>query len=1342
MLLRHMPLSVLALALSACADPVKPPNRDTAGGDDSGRDTGVATEACDNTQDDDGDGAVDCDDVDCDTSSACVVTCWDQDLGTITGASVVTGTTAGAVDDVLSSCSPTAETTGDMTFAWRAPSTDTWRFSVSGSSFDTLLSVAKADCTDEELDCVVGSVLERRVISGQQVLITVDGTRGSAGEFVLGIVPASASEQDCSNGQDDDLDGLADCADSECVGTSYCAGECVDSDLGSTMGRSLATGTTAGRVDNHSPNCSSGSRAEDVTYTWTAPRDGTYVVSTNGSSFDTILFVEQGECTALVPVGCDDDSGDGPQSLVSLDLQNGEQVVITVDGYGSSTGNYVLNITPSEEGDCADGQDDDYDGVTDCDDPDCEYGCPEVRCTDGVDQDGDGAIDCDDSDCDTAPACTQEADCGDGLDDDADGVADCADPACTTVVDGNLGTSTGQRVVRGSTRGGGNDNATACGASRSEDRTYTWRASRKGLYAFTTDNSTFDTVLSVEASTCVTAPELECDDDDGTGNRSRVERMLNVNDTLVLNIEGYATAVGDFQLDILYLGEDCDNGLDDDADGVADCSDSDCAAQCPEAACRNNRDDDQDGLRDCLDPDCFDATGCEAERDCDDGVDDDGDDLVDCADDECTGAPACVSACVEEVLGSGFGDALATGVPAEGSGTLESDCGYYTGVPDVAYAWFAPAAGTFVFTTAGSDYDTILSAADGSCGAAEETCNDDGDGVTDGTSVLVRTMAAGEGVVLVIDGYAQAGTYVLGVRATEEVACADGQDDDGDGTVDCDDTACATSPVCTVEADCDDGLDDDGDGLADCADPSCAGDQLCSDDKDADGVSADTDCDDRDSAIGTAPTWYADADEDGFGDAAAGTEACTAPEGTVANASDCDDTDLLVTVAATWYADTDGDDAGDPLVTTEACVAPDGYVADAGDCDDLDADVETPTWFEDVDGDGLGDAGSPLAVCEPPVGWVADDGDCDDTDGLVGGAATWYVDSDGDAAGDPGVSTQACAMPDGFVATADDCDDADDQSTVRGTDGDCDGVLTASDCDDGDPASTTRATDADCDGALTASDCDDGDPASTTLATDADCDTVITSEDCDDDDVAVGAAPTWYEDRDGDLYAGASQAACDQPVGYTDGSALLDLSVVDCDDDDPAVNVAPTWYEDRDADGYAGSSLEACVQPVGFDDGSGLTSTLDVDCDDDDVLVHPGAAEVCNEVDDDCDGDVDEGVTAPFYADADGDGLGDAGASVQACVAPADHVADDTDCDDGDETIGAATTWYRDGDTDGYAGSAQDACVQPDGHVAGTGLLGTTDCDDDDALVHPGAAEVCNGIDDDCDGDTDEVCPP
>ena len=95
-------------------------------------------------------------------------------------------------------------------------------------------------------------------------------------------------------------------------------------------------------------------------------------------------------------------------------------------------------------------------------------------------------------------------------------------------------------------------------------------------------------------------------------------------------------------------------------------------------------------------------------------------------------------------------------------------------------------------------------------------------------------------------------------------------------------------------------------------------------------------------------------------------------------------------------------------------------------------------------------------------------------------------------------------------------------------------------------------------------------------------------------------------------------------------------------------------------------------------DGDGYTVD-DGDCDDCDDTVHPGAVETCNEVDDDCDGDVDEGF------DLNEDGF--------------------TDC--------------HDDDGDGF--------TEEQG-----------DCDDHDATISPGIPESCNGIDDDCDGEIDQ----
>ena len=85
----------------------------------------------------------------------------------------------------------------------------------------------------------------------------------------------------------------------------------------------------------------------------------------------------------------------------------------------------------SRESLCSDGIDDDHDGLTDCDDPDCEFFnvCIENTCDDGEDEDNDGDIDCADADCDRSEPCV-ETKCEDGEDGDSDGDIDCADADC------------------------------------------------------------------------------------------------------------------------------------------------------------------------------------------------------------------------------------------------------------------------------------------------------------------------------------------------------------------------------------------------------------------------------------------------------------------------------------------------------------------------------------------------------------------------------------------------------------------------------------------------------------------------------------------------------------------------------------------------------------------------------------------------------------------------------------------------------------------------------------------------------------------------------------------------
>jgi hypothetical protein len=600
--------------------------------------------------------------------------------------------------------------------------------------------------------------------------------------------------------------------------------------------------------------------------------------------------------------------------------------------------------------------------------------------------------------------------------------------------------------------------------------------------------------------------------------------------------------------------------------------------------------------------------------------------------------------------------------------------------------------------------------------------------------------------------------------------------------------------------------------------------------------------------------WYADTDGDGYGNSASVTYAVTAPAGYVSNSTDCDDTRSSVHPAAAetcnsidddcdgvvddgagsaWYLDDDGDSFGGTTTVVIACTAPSGYISTSTDCDDTlasvypgapeycngvdddcdtdidDGAVDASAWYADVDGDSYGDATDTTVDCDTPTGYVSDDTDCDDSsaavhpgageycdgvdddcDGFVDesalDASTWYADGDGDTYGNAGATFVDCSAPAGYLADSTDCDDTRASvhpgatETCNSIDDDCDGTVDDGATDavtwyadaDGDTYGNSAATAVDCSapsGYLAdATDCDDTSATVHPGATES-CNGV--DDDCDGtvDDSAIDAS-TWYADADGDSFGDATVIAldCALPTGYSGDDR-------DCDDTDAAVNPdaleicntidddcdgtvdlgaddASTWYTDADGDtwGDPATAVDACTAPSG-------TLADDTDCDDTSATVHPTADEHCNGIDDDCDGTVDEDAVdvGSWHADADADGYGDPAVTSVECTAPVGYLADATDCNDADATVhpgageycngvdddcdgtidlGAldAATWYADadGDTFGDAAATAAACAAPTGY--GTDA---TDCDDTDATVYPGAADIpYDGLDQDCDG--------
>jgi hypothetical protein len=176
------------------------------------------------------------------------------------------------------------------------------------------------------------------------------------------------------------------------------------------------------------------------------------------------------------------------------------------------------------------------------------------------------------------------------------------------------------------------------------------------------------------------------------------------------------------------------------------------------------------------------------------------------------------------------------------------------------------------------------------------------------------------------------------------------------------------------------------------------------------------------------------------------------------------------------------------------------------------------------------------------------------------------------------------------------------------------------------------------------------------------------------------------------------------------------------------------------------------------------SAAVDGDCDDTTDLRSPGKAEECDDLDNDCNGDVDDGLDErQFFEDADLDGFGDPDTTVYACGPLPGKVEDDTDCDDDDpanapglteicdggdndcDTLvddlddsvdpGSLTDWYRDPDGDGFGdGAPTQRCEAGGAYTAQVG----GDCDEANPQVTPSATEVCGGADEDCDGDIDD----
>ncbi len=605
------------------------------------------------------------------------------------------------------------------------------------ASFDTYFYLLDADCNELAQDDDGGNGLLSRLEytlpeDGTYMLVVTSYANEVTGSYTVALTAVTTPEVElnCADGRDDDVDGYVDCEDDDCARSSVClprfesncsngadddsdgATDCEDPDCAgippcnivplacdwSSGVLPLPESSVEGTLSSSDP--SDGPQGWGYyfdAYQVTIPAGQQVTFETVEGSFDTILHLMDGTCSQVTS---DDDGGAGLLSRITYTATASQTYTIVVTSYRSgTTGSYVLSISaavvPSTEIDCGDYVDNDRDGRIDCEDPDC--------------------VNADECIVEPPHLCIEFTEAFlPGMEPvSVTGSLDSGDP-----LDGPRGSSYyyEQYLV----------------------------LMEPGFEAtFETTNASFDTYLYLLDERCM---EVDRDDDGGVGLHSRITYEVDYPAEYTLVVTSYGSyATGTYTL---LVGSE------------------------PVVA---------------------------SEVDCDDGVDDDDDGLVDCDDPDCANSPICTPLPPRSCYPDADQTSLAQGY-AEGSlETSDLDSGgprgygYYFD----SYEIWLDAGDTVVLEVLEGSFDTFLYLRSPNC--IQLTYNDDANGLL---SLITFTAPAAGTYTAVLTSYnlGETGPYVLTARrepgASTETNCTDGEDDDRDGWVDCEDPDCEGFPEC------------------------------------------------------------------------------------------------------------------------------------------------------------------------------------------------------------------------------------------------------------------------------------------------------------------------------------------------------------------------------------------------------------------------------------------------------------------------------------------------------------------------------------------------------------------